>query len=109
MGAFRPGVGRDSNKIQIAWSKDRSVLPGYDRGTDKLQRKGEKIDMREVRKNISKEEYKRIVRMESVKARAHMINIAPIAWRCGYGIYSAAAVESDGEFYVKYTIGDSCD
>ena len=47
--------------------------------------------------------------MESVKARAHMINIAPIAWRCGYGIYSAAAVESDGEFYVKYTIGDSCD
>lgn len=54
--------------------------------------------------------YKQLVyEMDKKEARKAMEEVAPEDWKFGYGIYGAEPREEDGEFYIVYQTGSSCD
>ena len=60
-------------------------------------------------KKISESRYKKLVAMEKRKAESCMLAEAPMEWRCGYGIYGSRPVEKNGQFFIEYTTGSTCD
>lgn len=61
-----------------------------------------------VRK-ITKAQYERAVAAGGYLADEDMPLVFSISELLGYGIYSPRVYERDGDFYVRYHIGSSCD
>ena len=60
-------------------------------------------------RRITKEQYKRAVQNGRYLTDDDMQQVFSRSERCGYGIYSPIVFERDGDFYVRYRIGDCCD
>lgn len=60
------------------------------------------------RKAITKEQYDEAMRNNGLISSDNA-EIFDAAERYGYGVYCAGAVEIDGEYFVDYLLGDSCD
>lgn len=65
--------------------------------------------MKQGQRKISKEQYTRAMLNGGRICSEDMDDIFSTTEQCGRGIYSAQADMEDGEYIVKYTIGDSCD
>jgi hypothetical protein len=61
------------------------------------------------KKEISKEIYDRAMQNNKYITEADKNEIFTISQLCGYGVYGAIAVEEDGKYYCKYSMGSSCD
>lgn len=60
-------------------------------------------------REISKEVYDRAVENNGLLSDADKDEVFSIAELCGYGVYLPRVFERDGEYYVSYERGDSCD
>ena len=58
--------------------------------------------MQRMTYTISKEEYDKALKDGAT-------SIIGIAEKMGYGVYGAKVYESNGQFYLSYDRGDSCD
>ena len=61
------------------------------------------------RRKISKEIYDRSKNYNGFITTDDERQIFTISELCGYGVYGARAVEEDGEYYVAFSLGSSCD
>lgn len=60
--------------------------------------------MREGRRKITKEQYDRY-KETGIKYD----EVFDMSLLCGYGVYGARLCEENGEYLVKFDMGDSCD
>lgn len=67
--------------------------------------------MQDLTKKISKKEYDEIIAVSptGVITNAIQSKYFDISIICGYGLYGAKAYCKDGEYYIDYKIGGSCD
>lgn len=63
--------------------------------------------MREITKEITKEKYDYYESQPSVSASIK--SEMPNDIICGYGYYGGYIYESNGKYYMRYSIGSSCD
>ena len=65
--------------------------------------------MKTIEKEISKEVYDRAMLIHGhIAGDDYKIVFSPQEYM-GYGVYNDRVVSSNGKYYVKYQIGDSCD
>ena len=60
-------------------------------------------------RKITKEQYKRAIENRGYISKEDMPLVFSQSELLGYGIYNARVFERDGDFYVRYHIGSSCD
>lgn len=65
--------------------------------------------MRQCERKISKEVYDRARMNKGFIQREDELTVFTDAERLGYGVYSGYVFEQDGDYFVRYSIGDSCD
>ncbi len=63
--------------------------------------------MRSCTRKITKEMYDRAI--NGFLAHEDYLKVFDESDRIGYGIYADKVVEKDGEYYVSFEMGDSCD
>ncbi len=63
--------------------------------------------MREITREITKEKYDYYESQPSVSATIKADMSDDIIY--GYGYYGGSVYESDGKYYMKYSIGNSCE
>lgn len=63
--------------------------------------------MREITRKITKEKYDYYESQPSVSAAIKADMSDDIIY--GYGYYGGSVYESDGKYYMKYSIGNSCE
>lgn len=62
-----------------------------------------------LKRKISKEIYDRAKQNRDYITKEDMSEVFDICEMCGYGVYSPLVFEQDGEYYVGYYLGSSCD
>ncbi len=60
-------------------------------------------------RKITKEIYERSQKCGGYIAAEDQNKVFSFSELCGYGVYGALTFEKDGEYFVKYQMGDSCD
>lgn len=65
--------------------------------------------MRRHRRKITKEQYDRAVNNNGDIPNEDLLDIFNVAELCGYGIYYYEVLEEDGEYFVVFDMGTSCD
>lgn len=63
--------------------------------------------MREITREITKEKYDYYESQSNVSAAIKSEMSDDII--CGYGYYGGSVYESNGKYYMRYSIGNSCD
>ena len=66
--------------------------------------------MRTVKHEITKEQYDKLKDMSYQKQHNHIFSAGvPVIWECGYGYYGHKLVKSGDNYWVEFTLGNSCD
>ena len=65
--------------------------------------------MQRCERKITKEQFDRAQQNRGYIANVDRPDIFNVSELCGYGVYSPLAFERDGEYYVSYLLGESCD
>lgn len=65
--------------------------------------------MERCTRQITREQYQRGVQNRGYVVDSDKPQIFTEAERLGYGVYSPMVQEKDGEFYVTYLLGSTCD
>jgi hypothetical protein len=65
--------------------------------------------MTRLKRKITKEQYDRAMENRGYIVSKDYGDIFSESEICGYGVYSAMADMVDGEYYVKFYMGSSCD
>ena len=65
--------------------------------------------MRTHEKKISKEVYDRAIANNGHITSEDELTVFNEIERWGYGVYRTNVIERDGEYFVRYELGDSCD
>lgn len=65
--------------------------------------------MEKYERKISKEIYDRAVANRGYIVSEDMNKVFDICQLCGYGVYLPLVFERDGEYFVSYEMGSSCD
>lgn len=63
--------------------------------------------MRDCKRKITKEMYDRA--NNGYLAREDFLKVFDESERWGYGVYGDQVAEENGEYYVYFSLGDSCD
>ena len=62
-----------------------------------------------MRREITKEQYVRAIANGGQLIEADMETVFSDSERCGYGVYGRSVTEDDGEYYVLFSLGSTCD
>ena len=66
--------------------------------------------MREVKKRITEEEFTTLKKMSRKEQEKYFFpDGIPLKWACGTGYYGHSFIKENGETYVAFHIGNSCD
>lgn len=67
--------------------------------------------MSEIKREITKEEYDRLMSLTDAERKAEIEATVPISWWCGYGYYGFRLTHytNEDKYYIIHTIGSSCD
>lgn len=65
--------------------------------------------MTQHRKPITKEQYERAIANNRIIPDADRGEIFDSAELYGYGVYCPTAIEENGEYFVEYELGSTCD
>lgn len=60
-------------------------------------------------KKITKEQYDRAMAANGSIVKEDIPNVFTDAERWGYGLYGNTVFENNGEYFVSYTLGSTCD
>lgn len=60
-------------------------------------------------RKITKEQYDRAQEHHGMLAREDRVDVFTESERCGYGVSWPMTYEDDGEYYVRFELGSSCD
>ena len=60
-------------------------------------------------RKITKEQYERAMLNKGFLTNEDENEVFSISEMCGYGVYMPIAIERDGEYYVSFMLGSSCD
>jgi len=65
--------------------------------------------MGEIKREITKEEFDRLMAMPYGARSSEIRNSLPDYIICGYGYYGHSLVSRDGKYLIEISIGNSCD
>lgn len=65
--------------------------------------------MNQYTKEITKEIYDRAKENRGYITKDDMDKVFSISQLCGYGVYTPMVFEKDGNYYVSFYLGSSCD
>ena len=60
-------------------------------------------------RKITKEQYERAMLNKGFLTNEDENEVFSISEMCGHGVYMPIAIERDGEYYVSFMLGSSCD
>ena len=60
-------------------------------------------------RKITQEQYDRAMLNKGLLTKEDESDVFSIAEICGYGVYMPLVIENNGEYYVTFMLGSSCD
>ena len=65
--------------------------------------------MTRYQRKITKEQYERAMLNKGLLTEDDENDVFSISEICGYGVYMPTVIQNNGEYYVTFTLGSSCD